>query len=153
MSPTTDASTSLRFRERLWPSTSWWIVAAFLSAMTSLMVYPVWATGAFIVPIVVFGLVALWLRSISAVIIVTDEELIAGSAHIPLRFISGAEAKDDEQSFVERGHGLDVRAFLLIRPWVRTVVKATIDDPADPTPYWLISTRRADELAAALTRG
>jgi hypothetical protein len=28
----------------------------------------------------------------------------------------------------------------------------TIDDPRDPTPYWLISSRHPRRLAAALTR-
>jgi hypothetical protein len=35
---------------------------------------------------------------------------------------------------------------------VASAVEITLDDPADPVPYWLISSRRPDELAAALTR-
>jgi hypothetical protein len=29
-------------------------------------------------------------------------------------------------------------------------VQVTVHDPADPVPYWLVSTRRPDELVAAL---
>jgi hypothetical protein len=50
-----------------------------------------------------------------------------------------------------RGVDLDARAFLKIRPWVKPVVRIELDDDNDPTPYWLVSTRRPKELAAALT--
>ena len=49
------------------------------------------------------------------------------------------------------GPGADHRAFLFTRPFIRDVVKVTLDDPADPHPYWLVSTRDAAALAAALT--
>ena len=42
------------------------------------------------------------------------------------------------------------RAFLVIRGWVDPVVRVTLDDPNDPTPYWLISTRRPEELVRVL---
>ena len=44
----------------------------------------------------------------------------------------------------------DARAYLLLRPYLRASVRVGIDDPADPTPYWLVSTRRPERLAAAL---
>jgi hypothetical protein len=31
-------------------------------------------------------------------------------------------------------------------------VRVDLEDPLDPTPYWLLSTRRPQELAAALAR-
>jgi Protein of unknown function (DUF3093) len=34
---------------------------------------------------------------------------------------------------------------------VATAVEITLADPADPVPYWLVSTRRPQQLAAALT--
>ncbi len=49
-----------------------------------------------------------------------------------------------------------MRAFLMLRPYLSRAVRVAITDPADPAPYWLISTRRPDDLAAALavlTRG
>jgi len=45
----------------------------------------------------------------------------------------------------------DARAYLLIRPYLRQAVRIDVEDPADPTPYWLVGTRHADRLAAALT--
>nr|WP_284301161.1 DUF3093 family protein [Homoserinibacter gongjuensis] len=50
----------------------------------------------------------------------------------------------------ERGVRLHADAWLLIRGWIPDVVRVELDDPQDPTPYWIISSRRADELAAAI---
>ena len=51
-----------------------------------------------------------------------------------------------------RVHGVDAdaRAFLVTRPYISRAVKVTIEDPADPTPYWLISSRHPRQLTAAL---
>ena len=51
-------------------------------------------------------------------------------------------------------HGVDAdaRAFLLTRPYLKRSVKITVQDPADRTPYWLVSTRHPRELADALRR-
>jgi hypothetical protein len=51
---------------------------------------------------------------------------------------------------IERGTGLDARAFLVIRGWIRDVVRVPITDVADPAPYWLVSTRHPEQLAAAI---
>ena len=53
----------------------------------------------------------------------------------------------------ERGVRLDARAYLLIRGWIPGLVRVELDDPDDPTPYWLVSTRHPVRLAAALSRG
>ena len=46
------------------------------------------------------------------------------------------------------GRDADARAYLLLRPYLKRAVRVEITDPADPAPYWLLSTRRPDELAA-----
>jgi hypothetical protein len=45
----------------------------------------------------------------------------------------------------------DARAYLLLRPYLKRAVRIEITDPADPAPYWLLSTRRPDQLAGVLT--
>lgn len=144
-------SSTVRYSERLRPTFAWWFVTALLSAMTSLMVLPVWVPGGIIVPVVTFILLALALRSTIKSVVVTDTELYAGNAHIDRSLIGPAQPLDDkEQAFAARGSRLDARAFLLTRPWVRTAVRIDIDDPHDPTPYWLVSTRHPVELATVL---
>ena len=50
----------------------------------------------------------------------------------------------------QRGAQLDARAWPLIRGWVSPVVRVTVTDPQDPTPYWLVSTRHPEKLVEAL---
>jgi hypothetical protein len=49
------------------------------------------------------------------------------------------------------GRDADARAYLLLRPYVRRAVRIEITDPRDTTPYWLLSTRHPERLAAALS--
>jgi Protein of unknown function (DUF3093) len=44
----------------------------------------------------------------------------------------------------------DPAAFVVSRPWLHTAVRLMVDDPADPTPYWVVGTRRPDRLLAAI---
>lgn len=146
---TTTSSTV--YSERLSPSAGWWITLMLLSAMTSLLVLPLTQVGAVVLPLLVAAAVIIWMRSLSARVVVTEESFIAGRARIDRSFISGVTGFDAQESFAQRGHLLDVRAFLLLRPWVKTVVRIEIADPSDPTPYWLVSTRRPESLAAVLS--
>jgi Protein of unknown function (DUF3093) len=86
------------------------------------------------------------------VIEVADGVLRAGRAEIPLAQTGEAVAADAAAARLERGTGLDARAFLVIRGWIAPVVRVPITDPADPAPYWLLSSRRPEELAAAINR-
>ena len=51
-------------------------------------------------------------------------------------------ALDADETSRRSGTEADARAHLVLRPYVRTAVELTLDDPADPVPYWLVSTRR-----------
>jgi len=44
----------------------------------------------------------------------------------------------------------DPLAFVVQRPWMRDAVRVAVNDPADPTPYWIISTRWPADLARAI---
>lgn len=90
---------------------------------------------------------------LAATIDVTSAGLTAGRAHVECGVLGRATAHEGDDAGFERGPGLDARAFLLLRGWLPGVVKVTLDDPADPTPYWLISTRHPQRLAAAINEG
>jgi hypothetical protein len=49
-----------------------------------------------------------------------------------------------------RGIRLDARAYLCIRGWLPAGARVILDDPEDPTPYWLVSSRRPEALARAV---
>ena len=141
------------FRERLWPA-PWLFLATALVIPASLLVFlPIDTTVGVVVAIVLYaGCVGLLLLG-SPIIEVTDSTLVAGKARLPLDVVAGAVASRGSQARAERGVGLDARAFLMIRGWVDPVVRVTLDDPNDPTPYWIISTRRPEELARVLAAG
>jgi hypothetical protein len=39
---------------------------------------------------------------------------------------------------------------LVLRPYIKTAVEITLNDQDDPVPYWLVSSRHPQQLAAAL---
>jgi hypothetical protein len=77
----------------------------------------------------------------------------AGRAHIPLDLVGPVTALDADGVRRQAGVEADARAYLLLRPYLKRGVRVDIADPADPTPYWLVSSRRPDALASALEAG
>lgn len=79
-------------------------------------------------------------------------ELRVGRAHLPLDVISKAAVVPATAKSAALGRQLDPLAFVQHRTWVKQMVLIVLDDPDDPTPYWLVSTKRPEELVAALAR-
>jgi hypothetical protein len=77
-------------------------------------------------------------------------ELRVGSAHIQLRHLGPIQVIYPDAKRRALGPDLDPAAFVLHTGWVGPVLQISIIDPADPTPYWIFSVRRAEELAALL---
>ena len=84
------------------------------------------------------------------VIVANKENLQVGRAKIENKYIESVEILDEKAMKFERGPGINPRAFLAIRFWVRGGVKLELNDNRDPTPYWLVSTNKAEELRAVL---
>lgn len=138
------------YREKLWP-TPWIYVASLLLIPASILVLaPVSLPAGIATGVILYGAVVASLSITAPVIEVSEDRLRAGRASIPLADTGTAVGATDDAARVERGTGLDARAFLVIRGWVQPVVRVPITDTADPTPYWLISTRHPKELAAAI---
>lgn len=81
---------------------------------------------------------------------VRDGEFLADDARLPVSAISGVVALDAAGKREALGVGAHPYAFVIQRPWIGTAVQVLLDDPADPTPYWVISSRRPVELATTL---
>jgi hypothetical protein len=138
------------YRERLWP-TPWIYVASLLFIPASILVLaPVSLPAGIVTGVLIYAAVVVSLSATAPVIEVADGRLRAGRAEISLDETGVAIGATDAAARVERGTGLDARAHLVIRGWVKHVVRVPIVDPADPTPYWLVSTRRPKELATAI---
>lgn len=100
------------------------------------------------IALLAIGLGFLW--ATTPTVEVTDAALRAGRATLPMQFVGTAVAITGEDATIARGRELDARAWLLLRGWVKDVVRVENTDPNDPAPYWLISTRRPAELVDAL---
>ena len=139
------------YRERLTVPLAWWGLAALLAlcllAAVGLYLGPVWGLS---VCLVALGAAAWLFWSAAVVIEVDDEELRVGRSVIGRSWIGGCRALDAAATELRGGRGADARAHLVLRPYVDTAVEITLDDPADPVPYWLVSSRRPARLAAAL---
>jgi hypothetical protein len=134
--------------ERLWPSPATWLVVPLAGAMVGVACLPFGTTAAVVGVLAGLAAVAGYLVSVSARVEVTTEGLRAGRAFVPARYLAGARAARGEQARQLRGPALDARTFLLLRGWVDAVVLVGLDDPADPTPSWLVSTRSPDAVVA-----
>ena len=140
------------YAERLGVPLRWWVQGTMLVATLWLaVVVAMPALGAWIVTAVALTILALGLWSYgSARITVADGTFRAGRAHIDAAYVGTATALDAGETRRVAGVDADARAYLLLRPYLKRAVKVEITDPADPAPYWLVCTRRPEELARAL---
>jgi len=144
-----------RYAERL--SVPWWswpgavLVAAILAVELGigLTQLPLWVPATVLV-IVTCGFM-LWLSRIT--VAVTDTEFRVDDARLPLAVICDVVALDAAGKREALGIGAHPLAFVIQRPWIGGAVQVLLDDPADPTPYWVISTRHPVELATVLLGG
>jgi len=83
-------------------------------------------------------------------IAIDDREVKIGSAKISREFIGQTTPLTSHEMALLRGRDVDTRCWMALRFWVSTGVKIEISDPSDPTPYWLVSVKKATALAAAL---
>ena len=145
-------------QQRSEPHYSEWVLPNWTSFLPVLAIYPtLWLT---FLPIdLVLGttlgigltvLVIILMIAKSARIKVSDSSLVVANASIERRFISAVETIAAEDGFAARGRDLDPRAWIHFQGSVKTLVRVTIEDPEDPTPYWLFSTRKPIELRKAL---
>ena len=141
------------YDERLGVPLRWWALATMFLAsvlLAFLVATPTWValTGTALLSAAVLG--GFWSYG-KARVTVRDGVLTAGRARISVEHVGAVEALDADATHRLAGRDADARAYLLLRPYLRRAVRIAIVDPADPTPYWLVSTRRPVRLAAALT--
>jgi hypothetical protein len=141
------------YREKLSPS--WWMVVAtgLVVPATTLIFLPL------SIPLGLGAGALLWLGSLgllwalSPTITIDAIGIRAGRAQIDRTFVSAIEPFWKEDARAHRGVLLDARAWLVLRPWVDPVLKITIADPEDPTPYWLVSIKNPEQFLAAWKAG
>jgi hypothetical protein len=146
------AGTPAVFQERLWPNLWMWIIAAGISGAGILVFAPISMAAGYTAAGVLFTIMAVLLVLSTPTIVVTRDALTVGRATIERRFVGEVEAFRGKDATAQRGTRLNGLAYLCIRGWIDPVVRIGITDPSDRTPYWLASSRRPEELAAALSQ-
>jgi hypothetical protein len=147
VAPTGTATT---YHERLWPSPWVWVSSTVFAMLCGLVVAKSSWIGAIVSMIAVSLLVAWMLAASTPTVSVTAGTFVAGKANIPVSLLGDVEVLDAERMRHLRGPGIDARAYLCIRGWLPLGIRVTLTDPDDPTPYWLVSSRRPQALADAL---
>jgi len=146
-------SVAQTYRERLTVAWWLWLPALGLAALLAAEVYlgapggATWIPYLVLLPVTVVGL--WWLGRIR--VAVTDDELLVDDARLPLRFVAGATVLDANAKRDLLGPHAEPYAFVIQRPWIGRAVQVRLNDPADPTPYWIISSRHPEELAQAIS--
>jgi len=141
----------VRFREVIAPPV--WRLAFIYFLFTSISI-SIWAAignnpALWCQIILTVALIFIAVRS-RMIIEVDEKELRINKAHIELRYLGDVTILDSEAMRGVRGRDADPAAYLAIRFWNSRGVMVRVKDERDRTPYWLISSKRGKELAAAL---
>ena len=146
----------MRYRERLWVPWWWWPPGLGLAALIALEVnqgvggLPNWLPFAVLLPVA--ATVLMWFGKTEVRVLRGSgaTELWVGAAHLPVSVISRSAEVPRSAKSAALGRQLDPAAYVVHRAWVGPMVLLVLDDPDDPTPYWLVSCRHPDRVLAAL---
>ena len=147
-------SSRIESQKILWrdPWPIWlWLFLLFLAASLSLAVEAALGNFAALLVSALQALLLIWASLTTPLRIeVSNEKVRIGRAVIERAFISAVRELDSKEMALTRGRDADPRCWMALRFWVGTGVKIEINDPKDPTPYWLVSTKKAAAVATAL---
>lgn len=138
------------FEERLTPSVGVWVVALMLAGLTILVFAPIDLWVGVAAAVTFFALEAILLLATTPRIVVRERTLQVGRAGIERHHVGAVTGHRGESARRQRGPLLHGLAFVNVRGWISPVVRIQLTDERDRTPYWLTSTRRPEELVAAL---
>ncbi|MGF1646852.1 MAG: DUF3093 domain-containing protein [Kineosporiaceae bacterium] len=151
----------VRHAERLWPAPWLWVALVALAATAAITLEPAAglagvAVGGAVAGTGVAALAVWWSPTVRIVEVRRPDGslepwLQAGTSRIPVRALGEVAALRDGEWRAELGPALDARSHRVVRGWVGHGVRVAVTDPRDPVPYWLVSTRRPEDLAAAVT--
>ena len=136
--------------ERLHPSVAFWLLVPIAGLLAGASAVPLgaWvAVGAGAASAIVVAALLTWR---TPVVRVDASGLHAGAALLDPPSIGVVEALDRDATRQAMGPELRADAYVVHRAWIGGAVRVSVDDDADPTPYWLVSTRHPETLAAAL---
>ncbi|HJR90201.1 MAG TPA: DUF3093 domain-containing protein [Aeromicrobium sp.] len=140
------------YRERLTAPPAWWAVALIFGGVCGWIMVVAASPSLGVVAAIVGTLVAgalIW--SYGSLTVRADAQgLRVGSACLDAAHIGAVTPLDRRAFRASLGPEADARAWLRTRPYVDGGVRVEVNDPSDPAPYWLVSCRHPEAVAAAL---
>lgn len=153
------AGPAVLYRERQRVPLSWWLIGLGVSALVGWQgqMGREWywgvAAGVLTLAAVVWALVHL---SRNDLVVERDADgeiwLRAGEASLPASVVSRTLPVPPTARSAAMGRQLDPAAFVVHRSWIPSMAMLVLDDPDDPSPYWLVSTTEPEQLLEAFGR-
>ena len=139
------------FREVLRPPI--WLLA-FIYFLFLSIVLSVWAAldnRATLVTLALSTIALIWISiSMTSEITFDGEVLRIDKANIDLKYLGEATVLDKNAMRLLRTRDADPAAYLAIKFWEPLGVRIDLNDSRDKTPYWLVTSKRGEEIAALL---
>jgi hypothetical protein len=141
------------FREVLRPPI--WVLA-FIYFLFLSIVLSVWAAldnRATLVTLTLSTIALIWISiSMTSEITFDGEVLRIDKANIELNYLGKVTVLDRTAMRLLRTRDADPAAYLAIKFWEPRGLRIELNDARDKTPYWLVTSKRGEEIAALLNR-
>ena len=138
------------YKERLYPSFSFFLALSLSAPMVLLAALPFGMTIAISLGLLIPVVLNLAVYLLSPTIEVADGFLKADRIRVPVILLGEVVPLDGAAFSLKLGPEANPRAQLMIRGYVKGGAQIPVLDPEDPTPYLLLSSRNPEELAVAL---
>ncbi|MDN5563452.1 hypothetical protein EDD41_0378 [Luteococcus japonicus] len=139
-----------RHREHLVVPPSWWLLTlgfAF-TLVVAVGAYLNLQFGAAVAVLCLLAIgIAFWAYG-HTLLAADDRGIRVDHSLVEWPWISSVEVLDRSQVHDAMGPGSVATAWFVTRPYVKEAVKVVLDDPADPHPFWLVSSRHPERIAA-----
>ncbi len=141
------------FREVLRPPI--WVLA-FIYFLLLSIVLSVWAafdSRATLITLAISTLALIWIAIAMRSEITFDGNILRiDKANIEVKYLGKVTLLDKTAMRLLRTRDADPAAYLAIKFWEPSGLRVDLNDPRDKTPYWLITSKRGEEIAALLNR-
>jgi len=141
------------FREVLRPPI--WVLAFiyFLLLSIFLSFWAAFDTRATLITLAISTLALIWIAiAMKSEITFDGNTLRIDQANIEKRYLGRVTVLDRSAMRLLRTRDADPAAYLAIKFWEPRGLRIDLNDSRDATPYWLITSKRGEEIAALLNR-
>jgi len=141
------------FKEVLRPPI--WVLAFiyFLFLSIVLSIWAVFDTRVTLATLAISTVALIWIAITMKSEITFDGDLLRiDKAKIERKYLGQVTILDRSAMRLLRTRDADPAAYLAIKFWEPQGLRIDLNDPRDKTPYWLITSKRGEEIAALLNR-